>query len=119
MRLKSEAKIIQIEILILIGLLILSILINNKITIILNSGLLVVLIIDYMINYKPKKIVIRIYKDYQINLQGDKNINVGSLLNIMAMILNIIEKNTSFNVEKIINDMKETYNEVYRNDNKE
>lgn len=110
MKIKTLEKIVIAEIILFLGLIVLTIINKKYILLVMNIPIEIMLIINYIKNIKPYKIKIRIYNNGElVQVNGTKNISLFDIVIGICTLIEPILQQTDLTVDEFLQKVGKTY----------
>lgn len=110
MKIKALEKIVIAEIILFLGLIVLTIVNKKYILLVMDIPIEIMLIINYIKNIKPYKIKIRIYNNGElVQVNGTKNISLFDIVIGICTLIEPILQQTDLTVDEFLQKVGKTY----------
>lgn len=110
MKIKTLEKIVIAEIILFLGLIVLTIVNKKYILLVMDIPIEIMLIINYIKNIKPYKIKIRIYNNGElVQVNGTKNISLFDIVMGICTLIEPILQQTDLTVDEFLQKVGKTY----------
>lgn len=110
MKIKTLEKIVIAEIILFLGLIVLTIINKKYILLVIDIPIEIMLIINYIKNIKPYKIKIRIYNNGElVQVNGTKNISLFDIVMGICTLIEPILQQTDLTVDEFLQKVGKTY----------
>lgn len=110
MKIKALEKIVIAEIILFLGLIVLTIVNKKYILLVMDIPIEIMLIINYIKNIKPYKIKIRIYNNGElVQVNGTKNISLFDIVMGICTLIEPILQQTDLTVDEFLQKVGKTY----------